>query len=152
MIQAKNITNLEDKITPSEFVEKVNHFGNFKLLASAAYNNWNALQDETSEIWNAFMGNTTSCYGWADKVHPDGVYVIQAFYRMGAGATRHVYFACVESLMNNKNAFDSMRTYGWDSYDKAMVAGLLLKNLTNAHRDSEDFPNITAIFKLMDME
>lgn len=45
-----------------------------------------------------------------------------------------------------------MRAYGWDSYDKALVAGLLLKNLTEAHRGSEDFPNITAIFKLMDME
>lgn len=151
MIQAKNITSREDNLSPNDFKEKVNNFGNFKLLASAAYNNWDALQEESSKIWDTFMEGRKSCYGWADKVHPDGVYVVQAFYRVGGG-TRHVYYACVESLMNDRNAFSSMRAQGWDSYDKAMVAGLLLKNLTEAHRDCEDFPNITAIFKLMDME
>ena len=151
MIQANDITSREDLLSPDDFKEKVNNFGNFKLLASAAYNNWDSLQDETTKIWDAFVGDTERCYGWADKVHPDGVYVIQCYYRF-SGGTRHVYYACVESLMNNRNAFNSMRAHGWDSYDKAMVAGLLLKNLTEAHRDCEDFPNLTAIFKLMDME
>ena len=146
MIQAKNITSREDNLSPNDFKEKVNNWGNFKLIASAAYNNWDALQEETTKIWNTFVKDTKHCYGWADKVHPDGVYEIHV---MG---TRHVYYACVESLMNDRNAFNSMRAYGWDSYDKALVAGLLLKNLTEAHRGLEDFPNITAIFKLMDME
>lgn len=150
MIQAKDITTRED-ISPNDFKEKVNNFGNFKLIASAAYNNWSALQDETTKIWDAFVGDTERCYGWADKVHPDGVYVIQCYYRF-SGGTRHVYYACVESLMNDPKAFNSMRTHGWDSYDKAMVAGLLLKNLTNAHREEEELTNLTAIFKLMDME
>ena len=109
------------------------------------------MQEERSKIWNSFVGDDPSCVGWADKVHPDGVYVIQCCYRF-SGGTRHVYYACGESLMNDRNAFNSMRAYGWDSYDKALVAGLLLKNLTEAHRGLEDFPNITAIFKLMDME
>ena len=151
MIQAKNITSREDNLSPNDFKEKVNDWGNFKLIASAAYNNWDALQEETTKIWNTFVKDTKRCYGWADKVHPDGVYVIQCYYRF-SGGTRHVYYACVESLMNDRNAFNSMRAYGWDSYDKALVARLLLKNLTEAHRGSEDFPNITAIFKLMDME
>ena len=151
MIQAKNIASREDNFSPDEFKEKVNNFKNFNVIASAAYNNWDAVQEEASKIWNACVGDDPSCFGWADKVHPDGVYVIQCCYRF-SGGTRHVYYACVESLMNDRNAFNSMRAYGWDSYDKAMVAGLLLKNLTNAHRGSEDVPNITAIFKLMDME
>ena len=151
MIQAKNIASREDNFSPDEFKEKVNNFKNFNVIASAAYNNWDALQEETSKIWNSFVGDDPSCFGWADKVHPDGVYVIQCCYRF-SGGTRHVYYAYVESLMNDRNAFNSMRAYGWDSYDKALVAGLLLKNLTKAHRGSEDFPNITAIFKLMDME
>lgn len=133
MIQAKNIASREDNFTPDEFKEKVNNFGNFKAIASAAYNNWDALQEETTKIWNSFVGDDPSCFGWADKVHPDGVYVIQCYYR-SSGGTRHVYYACVESLMNDPKAFNSMRNHGWDSYDKAMVAGLLLKNLTNAHR------------------
>lgn len=54
--------------------------------------------------------------------------------------------------MNDPKAFNSMRNHGWDSYDKAMVAGLLLKNLTNAHREEEEFTSLTAIFKVMDME
>ena len=151
MIQAKNIASREDNFSPDEFKEKVNNFKNFNVIASAAYNNWDALQEETSKIWNSFVGDDPSCFGWADKVHPDGVYVIQCCYRF-SGGTRHVYYACVESLMNDPKAFNSMRNHGWDSYDKAMVAGLLLKNLTKAHRGLEDFPNITAIFKLMDME
>lgn len=53
--------------------------------------------------------------------------------------------------MNDKNAFQLMKN-GFDSYDKAMMAGLLLKNLTNAHREEEELTNLTAIFKLMDME
>lgn len=151
MIQAKDITTREDLLSPDDFKEKVNNFGNFKLLASAAYNNWDSLQDETTKIWNAFVGDTERCYGWADKVHPDGVYVIQCYYHF-SGGVRHVYYACVESLMNDPKTFNSMRTHGWDSYDKAMVAGLLLKNLTNAHREEEELTNLTAIFKLMDME
>ena len=151
MIQAKNITSREDNLSPNDFKEKVNNWGNFKLIASAAYNNWDALQEETTKIWNTFVKDTKRCYGWADKVHPDGVYVIQCFYRF-SGGTRHVYYACVESLMNDPKIFNSMRTYGWDSYDKAMVAGLLLKNLTNAHREEEELTNLTAIFRLMDME
>lgn len=151
MIQAKNITSREDNLSPNDFKEKVNNWGNFKLIASAAYNNWDALQEETTKIWNTFVKDTKRCYGWADKVHPDGVYVIQCFYRFSDG-TRHVYYACVESLMNDPKTFNSMRTHGWDSYDKAMVAGLLLKNLTNAHREEEELTNLTAIFRLMDME
>lgn len=151
MIQAKNITSREDNLSPNDFKEKVNNWGNFKLIASAAYNNWDALQEETTKIWKTFVKNTKCCYGWADKVHPDGVYVIQCFYRI-SGGTRHVYYACVESLMNDPKTFNSMRTHGWDSYDKAMVAGLLLKNLTNAHREEEELTNLTAIFRLMDME
>lgn len=149
MIQAKDITTRED-ISPNDFKEKVNNFGNFKLIASAAYNNWSALQDETTKIWDAFVGDTERCYGWADKVHPDGVYVIQCYYRF-SGGTRHVYYACVESLMNDPKAFQLMKN-GYDSYDKAMMAGLLLKNLTNAHREEEELTSLTAIFKLMDME
>jgi len=151
MIRAKNITSHEAILSPNDFKEKVNNFGNFKVIATAAYNNWEALEDENNKIWNSFVKDTECCYGWADKVHPDGVYVIQCYYRI-SGGTRRMYYACVESLMNDRNAFNSMRAYGWDSYDKAMVAGLLLKNLTEAHRDCEDFPNLTAIFKLMDME
>ena len=151
MIQAKNITSREDNLSPNDFKEKVNNWWNFKLIASAAYNNWDALQEETTKIWNTFVKDTKRCYGWADKVHPDGVYVIQCFYRF-SGGTRHVYYACVESLMNDPKIFNSMRTHGWDSYDKAMVAGLLLKNLTNAHREEEELTNLTAIFRLMDME
>lgn len=149
MIQAKDITTRED-ISPNDFKEKVNNFGNFKLIASAAYNNWSALQDETTKIWDAFVGNKTCCHGWADKVHPDGVYVIQCYYHF-SGGVRHVYYACVESLMNDPKAFQLMKN-GYDSYDKAMMAGLLLKNLTNAHREEEELTNLTAIFKLMDME
>lgn len=150
MIQAKNIASREDNFSPDEFKEKVNNFRNFNHIASAAYNNWDALQKETTKIWNSFVGNDPSCFGWADKVHPDGVYVIQCYYRF-SGGTRHVYYACVESLMNDKNAFQLMKN-GFDSYDKAMMAGLLLKNLTNAHREEEELTNLTAIFKLMDME
>ena len=109
------------------------------------------MQDETTKIWDAFVGDTERCYGWADKVHPDGVYVIQCYYRF-SGGTRHVYYPCVESLMNDKNVFQLMKRSGFDSYDKAMVAGLLLKNLTNFHREEEELTNLTAIFKLMDME
>lgn len=151
MIQAKNITSREDNLSPNDFKEKVNNWGDFKLIASAAYNNWYALQEETAKIWNTFVKDTKRCYGCADKVHPDGVYVIQCHYRF-SGGTRHVYYACVESLMNDPKAFQLMRTHGWDSYDKAMVAGLLLKNLTNAHREEEELTNLTAIFRLMDME
>lgn len=150
MIQAKNIVSRRDNFSPDEFKEKVNNFRNFQILASAAYNNWDALQEETAKIWNSFVGDNPSCFGWADKVHPDGVYVIQCCYRF-SGGTRHVYYACVESLMNDKNAFQLMKN-GFDSYDKAMMAGLLLKNLTNAHREEEELANLTAIFKLMDME
>lgn len=150
MIQAKNIASREDNFSPDEFKEKVNNFKNFNVIASAAYNNWDALQEETSKIWSSFVGDDPSCFGWADKVHPDGVYVIQCYYRF-SGGTRHVYYACVESLMNDKNAFQLMKN-GFDNYDKAMVAGLLLKNLTNAHREEEELTNLTAIFKLMDME
>jgi hypothetical protein len=150
MIQAKNIASRKDNFSPDEFKEKVNNFRNFKIIASAAYNNWDALQEETAKIWNSFVGDNPSCFGWADKVHPDGVYVIQCYYRFSDG-TRHVYYACVESLMNDKNAFQLMKN-GFDSYDKAMMAGLLLKNLTNAHREEEELTNLTAIFKLMDME
>lgn len=151
MIQAKNIVSREDNFSPDEFKEKVNNFKNFNVIASAAYNNWDALQEETTKIWNSFVGDDPSCFGWADKVHPDGVYVIQCYYRF-SGGTRHVYYACVESLMNDPKAFNSMRNHGWDSYDKAMVAGLLLKNLTNAHREEEELSSLTAIFKVMDME
>lgn len=151
MIQAKNIASREDNFTPDEFKEKVNNFRNFNVIASAAYNNWDALQEETTKIWNSFVGEDPSCFGWADKVHPDGVYVIQCYYRF-SGGTRHVYYPCVESLMNDKNVFQLMKRSGFDSYDKAMVAGLLLKNLTNAHREEEELVNLTAIFKLMDME
>lgn len=150
MIQAKDIVSREDNFSPDEFKEKVNNFKNFNVIASAAYNNWDALQEETAKIWNSFIGDNPSCFGWADKVHPDGVYVIQCYYRF-SGGTRHVYYACVESLMNDKNAFQLMKN-GFDSYDKAMMAGLLLKNLTNAHREEEELINLTAIFKLMDME
>ena len=150
MIQAKNIASREDNFSPDEFKEKVNNFKNFNVIASAAYNNWTALHEETAKIWNSFVGDNPSCFGWADKVHPDGVYVIQCYYRF-SGGTRHVYYACVESLMNDKNAFQLMKN-GFDSYDKAMMAGLLLKNLTNAHREEEELTNLTAIFKLMDME
>ena len=150
MIQAKNIASREDNFSPDEFKEKVNNFKNFNVIASAAYNNWDALQEETTKIWNSFVGDDPSCFGWADKVHPDGVYIIQCYYRF-SGGTRHVYYACVESLMNDKNAFQLMKN-GFDNYDKAMVAGLLLKNLTNAHREEEELTNLTAIFKLMDME
>lgn len=150
MIQAKNIASRRDNFSPDEFKEKVNNFRNFKILASAAYNNWDALHEETAKIWNSFVGDNPSCFGGADKVHPDGVYVIQCYYRF-SGGTRHVYYACVESLMNDKNAFQLMKN-GFDSYDKAMMAGLLLKNLTNAHREEEELTNLTAIFKLMDME
>ena len=150
MIQAKNITSRRDNFSPDEFKEKVNNFRSFKILASAAYNNWDALQEETTKIWDSFVGDNPSCFGFADKVHPDGVYVIQCYYRF-SGGTRHVYYACVESLMNDKNAFQLMKN-GFDSYDKAMMAGLLLKNLTNAHREEEELTNLTAIFKLMDME
>ncbi len=151
MIRAKNITSHEDILSPNDFKEKVNNFGNFKVIATAAYNNWEALKDENNKIWNVFVKDTERCYGWADKVHPDGVYVIQCDYHF-SGGTRRVYYACVESLMNDPKAFNSMRTHGWDSYDKAMVAGLLLKNLTNAHREEEELTNLTAIFRLMDME
>lgn len=151
MIQAKNITAREDLLSPNDFKEKVNNFGNFKLLASAAYNNWNALQEEATKIWDTFMEGRKGCYGWADKVHPAGVYVIQAFYRIGGGGTRHVYYACVESLMNDKNAFQMMQS-GYDTYDKAMVAGLLLNNLSEYDRESEQLSSIPAIFKLMGME
>ena len=151
MIQAKNIASREDNFSPDEFKEKVNNFRNFNHLASAAYNNWDALQEETTKIWNSFVGDDSSCFGWADKVHPDGVYVIQCYYRL-SGGTRHVYYACVESLMNDSKAFNLMRNHGWNSYDKAMVAGLLLKNLTNAHREEEELTCLTAIFKVMDME
>ena len=150
MIQAKNIASREDNFSPDEFKEKVNNFKNFNKIASAAYNNWDALQEETTKIWNSFVGDNPSCFGWADKVHPDGVYVIQCYYRF-SGGTRHVYYACVESLMNDKNAFQLMKN-GFDSYDKAMMAGLLLKNLTNAHREEEGLTSLTAIFKVMDME
>ena len=150
MIQAKDITSREDNLSPNDFKEKVNNWGNFKLIASAAYNNWDALQEEATKIWSAFVGNKSCCHGWADKVHPDGVYVIQCYYRI-SGGTRHVYYACVESLMNDPKAFQLMKN-GYDSYDKAMMAGLLLKNLTNAHREEEELANLTAIFKLMDME
>lgn len=150
MIQAKNITSREDNLSPNDFKEKVNNCGNFKLIASAAYNDWDALQEETTKIWKTFVKNTKCCYGWADKVHPDGVYVIKCFYRI-SGGTRHVYYACVESLMNDPKAFQLMKN-GYDSYDKAMMAGLLLKNLTNAHREEEELTSLTAIFKLMDME
>lgn len=151
MIQAKDINTHGRFLSPDEFQEKINNRGNFKLFATAAYNNWNSLQKEASNIWNAFGKDIEGCYGWADKVHPDGVYVIQFYYHVGGG-TRHVYYACVESLMNDKNAFNLMKTTGFDSYDKAMVAGLLLKNLTNAHREEEELTNLTAIFRLMDME
>ena len=151
MIQAKNIASRRDNFSPDEFKEKVNNFKNFNVIASAAYNNWTALHEETAKIWNSFVGDNPSCFGWADKVHPDGVYVIQCYCRL-SGGTRHVYYACVESLMNDPKAFNSMRNHGWDSYDKAMVAGLLLKNLTNAHREEEELPCLTAIFKVMDME
>ena len=150
MIQAKNITSREDNLSPNDFKEKVNNWGNFKLIASAAYNNWDALQEETTKIWKAFVGNKPCCYGLADKVHPDGVYVIQCYYHF-SGGVRHAYYACVESLMNDPKAFQLMKN-GYDSYDKAMVAGLLLKNLTNANREEEELANLTAIFKLMDME
>jgi hypothetical protein len=150
MIQAKNITSREDNLSPNDFKEKVNNRENFKLIAAAAYNNWDALQEETTKIWNAFVGNKPYCYGWADKVHPDGVYVIQCYYHI-CGGTRHVYYACVESLMNDPKAFQLMKN-GYDSYDKAMMAGLLLKNLTNAHRETEGLTSLTAIFKVMDME
>ena len=150
MIQAKNITSREDNLSPNDFKEKVNNWGNFKLIASAAYNNWDALQEEATKVWNAFVGNKSYCHGWADKVHPDGVYVIQCYYHF-SGGVRHVYYACVESLMNDPKAFQLMKN-GYDSYDKAMMAGLLLKNLTNAHREEEELANLTAIFKLMDME
>lgn len=150
MIQAKNITSREDNLSPNDFKEKINNWGNFKLIASAAYNNWDALQEEATKIWNAFVGNKPYCHGWADKVHPDGIYVIQCYYHF-SGGVRHVYYACVESLMNDPKAFQLMKN-GYDSYDKAMMAGLLLKNLTNAHREEEELVNLTAIFKLMDME
>ena len=150
MIRAKNITSCENVSSPNDFKEKVNNSGNFKVIATAAYNNWEALQDETSKIWDAFVGDTERCYGWADKVHPDGVYVIQCYYRFSDG-TRRVYYACVEPLMNDPKAFQLMRN-GYDSYDKAMMAGLLLKNLTNAHREEEGLTSLTAIFKVMDME
>ena len=150
MIQAKDITSREDNLSPNDFKEMVNNRENFKLIATAAYNNWDALQEETTKIWNAFVGNKSYCFGWADKIHPDGVYVIQCYYHI-CGGTRHVYYACVESLMNDPKAFQLMKN-GYDSYDKAMMAGLLLKNLTNAHREEEELANITAIFKLMDME
>ena len=150
MIRAKNITSCENISSPNDFKEKVNNSGNFKVIATAAYNNWEALQDENSKIWNVFVGDTERCYGWADKVHPDGVYVIQCYYRF-SGGTRRVYYACVESLMNDPKAFQLMRN-GYDSYDKAMMAGLLLKNLTNAHREEEGLTSLTAIFKVMDME
>lgn len=150
MIKAKNIASRRDNFSPDEFKENVNNFKNFNVFASAAYNNWDALQKETAKIWNSFVGDNPSCFGWADKVHPNGVYVIQCYYRF-SGGTRHVYYACVESLMNDKNAFQLMKN-GFDSYDKAMMAGLLLKNLTNAHREEEGLTNLTAIFKLMDME
>ena len=150
MIQAKDIASRKDNFSPDEFKEKVNNFRNFKTIASAAYNNWDALQEETTKIWNSFVGNDPSCFGWANKVHPDGVYVIQCYYRF-SGGTRHVYYACVESLMNDPKAFQLMRN-GYDSYDKAMMAGLLLKNLTNAHREEEELTSLTAIFKVMDME
>lgn len=150
MIQAKDITSREDNLSPNDFKEMVNNRENFKLIATAAYNNWDALQEETTKIWNAFVGNKSYCFGWADKIHPDGVYVIQCYYHI-CGGTRHVYYACVESLMNDPKAFQLMKS-GYDSYDKAMVAGLLLKNLTNAHREEEELTNLTAIFRLMDME
>lgn len=95
MIRAKNITSCENISSPNDFKEKVNNSGNFKVIATAAYNNWEALQDETSKIWNAFVGDTERCYGWADKIHPDGVYVIQCYYRI-SGGTRRVYYACNE--------------------------------------------------------
>lgn len=151
MIQARNITARKDWLSPNDFREKVNNHGNFKLLASAAYNNWNSLQNEASEIWKTFMGDMPGCYGWADKVHPEGIYVIQAFYRIGGGGTRHVYYACVESLINDKEAFQMMQS-GYDTYDKAMVAGLLLKNLSEYDRESEQLSSVSSIFKLMDME
>ena len=151
MIHSKNINTHGHFLSPDEFQKKINNRGNFKLFATAAYNNWSSLQEESNKIWDAFGRNIEGCYGWADKVHPDGVYVIQFYYRVGSG-TRHVYYACVESLMNDKNVFQLMKTTGFDSYDKAMVAGLLLKNLTNSHREEEELTNLTAIFKLMDME
>ena len=150
MIQAKDIYSRNGNFSPDEFQEKINNTGNFKFIASAAYNNWDALQEETTKIWNAFVGNKPYCFGWADKVHPDGVYVIQCYYHI-CGGTRHVYYACVESLMNDPKAFQLMKN-GYDSYDKAMMAGLLLKNLTNAHRETEGLTSLTAIFKVMDME
>ena len=150
MIRAKNITSCEDILSPNNFKEKLNNSENFKVIATAAYNNWEALQKETTKIWNVFVGDTERCYGWADKIHPDGVYVIQCYYRI-SGGTRRVYYACVESLMNDPKAFQLMRN-GYDSYDKAMMAGLLLKNLTNAHREEEGLTSLTAIFKVMDME
>ena len=150
MIRAKNITSHENIFSPNDFKEKVNNFGNFKVIATAAYNNWEALEDENNKIWNSFIKDTERCYGWADKVHPDGVYVIQCYYHF-SGGVRHVYYACVESLMNDPKAFRLMKN-GYDSYDKAMMAGLLLKNLTNAHREEEELTSLTAIFKLMDME
>ena len=150
MIQAKNISSREDCLSPNEFKEKINESGNFKLLATAAYNNWSALQDENNKIWWAFVGNIGHHYGGVDKIHPDGVYVVQCNYCF-SGGIRQVYYACVESLMKDKDAFQLMKN-GYDSYDKAMMAGLLLKNLTNAHREEEGLTNLTAIFKLMDME
>ena len=150
MIQAKNITSSEDCLSPNELKEKINKSGNFKLLATAAYNNWSALQEENDKIWEAFVGNTKHCYGWADKVHPDGVYVVQCNYPFSEGV-RQVYYACVESLMNDKDAFQLMKN-GYNSYDKAVMAGLLLKNLTDVHREEEGLINLRAIFKLMDME
>ena len=150
MIRAKNITSHEAILSPNDFKEKVNNFGNFKVIATAAYNNWEALEDENNKIWNGFVKDTERCYGWADKVHPDGVYVIQCYYHI-CGGTRHVYYACVESLMNDPKAFQLMKN-SYDSYDKAMMAGLLLKNLTNAHRETEGLTSLTAIFKVMDME
>lgn len=150
MIRAKNITSCENTLSPNDFKEKLNNSENFKAIATAAYNNWEALQEETTKIWNVFVGDTERCYGWADKIHPDGVYVIQCYYRI-SGGTRRVYYACVESLMNDPKAFQLMRN-GYDSYDKAMMAGLLLKNLTNAHREEEGLTSLTAIFKVMDME
>ena len=150
MIRAKNIASCENTFSPNDFKEKLNNSENFKVIATAAYNNWEALQEETTKIWNVFVGDTERCYGWADKIHPDGVYVIQCYYRI-SGGTRRVYYACVESLMNDPKAFQLMRN-GYDSYDKAMMAGLLLKNLTNAHRETEGLTSLTAIFKVMDME
>ena len=150
MIQAKNISSREDCLSPNEFKEKINESGNFKLLATAAYNNWSALQEENDKIWEAFEGNSRRCYGGVDKIHPDGVYVVQCNYRF-SGGVRQVYYACVESLMNDKDAFQLMKN-GYNSYDKAVTAGLLLKNLTDVHREEEGLINLRAIFKLMDME